>query len=56
MKKNIHPKLITTLIQLKDGSTYLKRWLFFKSVLSLEIDYLGHIFWKKAVTTPSKNN
>jgi len=47
MKKQTHPKLTTTLIQTKDGSTYLKRWLFFRNVLSLEVDYLAHAFWRK---------
>ena len=47
MKKLIHPKLSQTIIQLKDGAAYYKCWLFFKPVLSLEIDYLGNAYWKR---------
>lgn len=47
MRKKIHPKLITTTIQLKDGSVYDKGWLFFKSSLFLETDLTSNVFWKK---------
>lgn len=56
MKKQVHPKTTKTLIQMKDGSTYTKKWLFFRNVLSLEIDYLAHSFWrKKNITSKVKN-
>jgi len=56
MKKQIHPKTTKTLIQMKDGSTYIKRWLFFRNVLSLEVDYLARAFWrKKEIKLNSKN-
>ena len=47
MKKQTHPKTTKTLIQTKDGSTYIKEWLFFRNVLSLEVDYLAHTYWRK---------
>jgi hypothetical protein len=47
MKLSTHPKKTRTVIQMKDGSTYKKRWLFFRNTLSLEIDFLGHVLWRK---------
>ena len=56
MKKQTHPILTKTLIQMKDGSTYVKSWLFFRPILSLEIDFLAHSFWRKKKTTSQKKN
>lgn len=47
MKKQTHPHLIDTVIQLKDGSVYFKRWNFFRNKLPLETDISGHSLWKK---------
>ena len=47
MKLSTHPKKNRTIIQMKDGSTYKKRWLFFRIALPLEIDFLGHVYWRK---------
>lgn len=38
MKRFTHPTQEHTLIQRKDGSTYSKYWLFFRSAISLEVD------------------
>jgi ribosomal protein L31 len=56
MKLQTHPKITKTLIQMKDGSTYTKRWLFFRNVLSLEVDYLAHTFWRKRRNKINKKN
>jgi hypothetical protein len=42
MKKNTHPFLIETKIQLKDGAIYKKKWLFFRTTLPLEVDLSSH--------------
>ncbi len=55
MKQNTHPFLIDTKIQLKDGSIYKKRWLFFRSILPLEVDVNSHALWKKEVNDLFKN-
>ncbi len=47
MRKYIHPYLKETMIQTKDGSLYMKRWLYFRAFLPLEIDYTKNINWKK---------
>lgn len=47
MKKQTHPQLIDTIIQLKDGSVYYKRWNFFRNKLPLDTDISGHFMWKK---------
>jgi ribosomal protein L31 len=44
MKKQIHPQLAQSIIQLKDGSIFTKKWLFFRQQLFLEIDYGSHRF------------
>jgi ribosomal protein L31 len=46
MKKNTHPSLNQTVIQLKDGALYMKRWLFFRPSLSLEVDVTLHPIWR----------
>lgn len=48
MKKFTHPNTINTTIQLKDGSTYIKQWNFFRTTLALEIDVMTHPLWKKS--------
>lgn len=53
MKKQTHPYLTKTLVQTKDGSAYIKRWLFFRGTLPLEIDFLSHSFWRKQRATKS---
>lgn len=58
MKKQKHPQRIETLIQLKDGATYCKRWLFFKNTLPLDVDLTSNVKWKKilqdAIKLPKK--
>lgn len=46
MRKNIHPYLKETIIQTKDGSSYVKHWLYFRNFLPLEIDYTKNLNWK----------
>ncbi len=48
MRKNIHPFLKETLIQIKDNGVYLKRWLYFRDFLPLEVDYSQNDNWKKS--------
>lgn len=47
MKLYTHPKLNLTVIQIKDGSIYVKRWLVFRTNISLEIDISSHLIWVK---------
>ncbi len=47
MRKYTHPFLKETLIQCKDGSVYMKNWLYFRSFLPLEIDFTTNKIWKK---------
>jgi hypothetical protein len=54
MKLYTHPKLNLTSIQIKDGALYTKRWLFFRSTLSLEIDVTSHRFWQIPENKKSK--
>ncbi len=46
MKKLTHPFLKETLIQDIYGASYLKKWLYFRSILQLETDYKENILWK----------
>lgn len=46
MKLYTHPKLSLTSVHTKDGGLYTKRWLFFRSTLSLEIDLTSHRNWQ----------
>ena len=46
MKFYTHPKINLTTIQTKDGALYIKRWLFFKPTLPLEIDLTFHRLWQ----------
>lgn len=48
MRIQKHPKLIQTLIQLKDGSIYGKRWLYYRNALSLDIDMTTNARWRKS--------
>ncbi len=58
MKISIQPKKYRTYVQQKDGSLYIKNWLFFKSALQLDVDLLSSAKWKqsihKAMTLPIK--
>ena len=47
MKKGIYPNLYQTIIQMKNGSSYLKKWLFFRKELPLDIDVNSNNLWKK---------
>ncbi len=47
MRKYIHPYLKETMIQTKDGAIYLKTWLYFRTYLPLEMDYIHNPLWKK---------
>lgn len=46
MKKGIHPKLIKTLILLKDGASYTKKWVYFRNWLVVDSDLKTSISWK----------
>lgn len=46
MKKNTHPQLTTSQIILKNGSTYLKKWVYFKKNLKTDSDFLRHSLWQ----------
>jgi hypothetical protein len=47
MKKQKHPQRIETVIQLKDGATYCKHWLYFRTALPLDVDLGSNLKWKK---------
>ena len=38
MKKNTHPILFNTFIRQKDGTSYTKNWIYFRSLLVFEVD------------------
>ena len=46
MRKLIHPKKAETIIKLRDGSLYIKKWLYFRNFLPLEIDITSNKKWK----------
>jgi hypothetical protein len=46
MRKQSHPYKIKTKVQLKDGSIYWKRWLYFRPVLALDMDITTNLRWK----------
>ncbi len=48
MRKYVHPYLKDTMIQIKDGSVYMKRWLYFRTFLPLEIDFSKNVIWKNS--------
>ena len=45
MQKSVHPQTISTVIRGKDGSFFMKHWLYFRDVLQLEIDTNSHPTW-----------
>lgn len=45
MKKNTHPIKNNTTIILHNGSSYTKKWIFFKKVLKLDNDFLKNKLW-----------
>ncbi len=47
MKKLTHPQQTKTIIKMRDGSAYVKKWLFFKFFLPLETDISWNKKWKK---------
>lgn len=55
MKLQTHPFLIETKIQFKDGSTYRKKWQFFRATLPLEVDSQAQSLWKKDFNRQEKN-
>ena len=56
MRKQKHPYRLETLIQLKDGSVYWKRWLYFRPTLSLDLDTTVHSRWKKIFVSVIKKS
>lgn len=46
MKKNTHPLTARTLIVLNNGSSFEKKWLFFKKTLKTDSDFLKNFLWK----------
>lgn len=55
MKQYTHPKNHLTCIQTKEGALYNKRWLFFRSTLSLETDLSSHKIWQKVERIKNPN-
>ena len=51
MKKAIHPIQSKTIIKMRDGSTYVKKWLYFKFFLPLETDISWNKKWKKNISS-----
>ena len=51
MKKFTHPKRKQTLIILSNGSSYTKKWVFFRKYLKLDLDILKNKHW----TNTNKN-
>jgi hypothetical protein len=45
MRKYIHPLKNKTIIILSNGSSYQKKWIFFKQYLKLENDFLKNKKW-----------
>jgi hypothetical protein len=45
MKKNTHPLKNSTTIILNNGSSYTKKWVFFKKFLKLDMDFLKNKLW-----------
>lgn len=48
MKKNTHPKLNKTTVILSNGSSYTKKWAFFRNYLKLDLDILKNNIWKNS--------
>ena len=45
MKKNTHPLKNNTTIILNNGSSYFKKWTFFKKFLKLDVDFSKNKLW-----------
>lgn len=56
MKKETHPHRVQSIIQMKDGAVYVKKWLYFRSNLQLEVDFTTQSFWKKAPQKIKQNS
>jgi hypothetical protein len=55
MRKQKQPYRIETILQLKDGSLYWKRWLYFRTALIVDIDTTSNLKWKRIFTSLKKN-
>jgi hypothetical protein len=47
MKKNTHPLKTKTTIILSNGSSYTKKWIFFKNFLKIDTDFIKNKVWFK---------
>ncbi len=56
MRIQRHPSLVETMVQLKDGSVYGKRWLYYRVALSLDVDTTTNPKWKKSYIKYQKLN
>lgn len=56
MRIQRHPTLVETMVQLKDGSAYTKRWLYYRGSLSLDVDTATNPKWKKSYIKYQKFN
>ena len=56
MRNLRHPYKIKTKIQLKDGSIYWKRWLYFRPTLSLDVDIITNLKWKNLFSSLYKKH
>ena len=54
MRIQRHPALVETIVQLKDGSAYTKRWLYYRVSLSLDVDTTTNVKWKKSYSKYQK--
>lgn len=54
MRIQRHPRLVETMVQLKDGSAYTKRWLYYRVSLSLDVDTNTNPKWKKSYSKYQK--
>ncbi len=54
MRKQTHPQRTETIIRLKDGSTYTKRWVYLKPKLTIELDLLSSPRWKEILLLSTK--
>ena len=55
MKKNIHPIKNKTLIILNNGSSYIKKWNFFKKHLKLDADFMTNNLWNNNLKKSNLN-
>jgi len=49
MQKQTHPYKIKSKLQLKDGAIYLKKWLYFREDLSLDVDQTINERWQNNI-------